>query len=100
MLGKDFPEKSHEIKAGERGRRCPDKGTGGQVTQESDRQAGRWAGPEGQDNWASPALVRWGRSPRDSPSDGMGWGGTADTEGNSFGLGNPNPPHLPLADKD
>lgn len=94
MLGKDFLENSHGDQS------WGDEGAGGQMTQENARQAGSWAGPEGQDNWASPALVRWGRSLRDSLSGGMGWRGTADTEGNSFGLGNRNPPHLPLADKD
>lgn len=60
-----------ETEAGERGR-CPEVRADSQMTQEGDRQVGTWAGPEGQEKWASPALVKWGRSPWDSLSGGMG----------------------------
>lgn len=62
-----------EAKAGERGRKCREEGTSGQVTQESDRQTGTWAGPEGQ---ASPALDN-GEDHLGTPclTCGMGWRG-------------------------
>lgn len=73
------------------------KETSGQVTQDSDRQTGTWAGPEGQ---ARPALDNV-EDHLGTPVGPAGWAGEADPEGSSsFGLGNPDPPHLPLADKD
>lgn len=87
-----------EAKAGGRGRKCPE-GTSGQVTHKSDRQAGTWAGPEGQDDSASPALDN-GEDHLGTPcrTGRMGWRGRF--KGKSFGLSNLHPPHLPLADKD
>lgn len=87
-----------EAKARRRKRKGPE-GTIGQVTQKSGRQAGARAGPEGQDDCASPALDN-GEDHLGTPcwTGGMGWRGRC--KGKSFGLSNLHPPHLPLADKD